>query len=666
MKHIKITLVVLVVIITALVMLAHMHGQRLTTQSLKALHPSLTRLKKTKTWEKKGALLVALQERILQSPGYQYRFLGVTRLSTLQHTLAQQKTVLIKKQLIPLLKATLESQLKNLTANDADTLYNVLKASLLIGKNQLDTPSITLLCTNAKPLLTPLIKSAAKEGLIQWSPDKALLTTARHTLKRLPLSDIAFLVLRDQYSAPISAFKQAGTLPQFNIKTLTIPTFYASDTLQHFYTTIIPTTAPTASEGNWVTGKKAHEKLTPHLNALIISHVQSLYLNGFRHAWTTVLTSMHYQPAQSLEGLVNTLTSLSNTQSTLWALLNTINTQATLSHTGAPSRLSALYHHHDAYKALQLTTNNLIRTINNIVEQKNRPQATFDACVNRFQNNGLDDAISLMHEMSAQLPSPLNQWTSQVATQAWQLILNQTASYLNTLWVQDVYPQYANSIKHHFPVFSNATQDTSLKDFTDFFAPNATLDAFTTYYLNPFLNIEDSHWSWKTIDGLKLPLPQSLITNLVRATLIQKMFYAHTNTLPDATFTLAPIGMTNNTKRFTLNLTGQQLTLTKNERETATFHWPAPNNNYVTIAFKSHRNHLKTSTFSGPWGWLRLLQHANIMATEDGQTYHLYFSISDFQASYALTADNIVNAYLPQVLNDFRLPSKLSPDRAHG
>ncbi|WP_267256297.1 hypothetical protein [Coxiella endosymbiont of Ornithodoros maritimus] len=92
-----------------------------------------------------------------------------------------------------------------------------------------------------------------------------------------------------------------------------------------------------------------------------------------------------------------------------------------------------------------------------------------------------------------------------------------------------------------------------------FFGPNGAVEVFFNHYLQPFVDTTQAYWTWKGVDGETLPILQTKLDMLTRASMIQKMFYADNRETPTLKFTLTAISLSPNVSRFALNIGGQIL-----------------------------------------------------------------------------------------------------------
>ena len=121
------------------------------------------------------------------------------------------------------------------------------------------------------------------------------------------------------------------------------------------------------------------------------------------------------------------------------------------------------------------------------------------------------------------------------------------------------------------------------------------------------MDITQAYWTWKEVDGETLPIPQTKLDMLTRASMIQKIFYADNPETPTLKFTLRPINLSPNVSRFSLNISGQVLSFEPGIKSPLKVTWPGPDGDFVIFQFDTLSPNKPTKTLTGSWACLRLL-----------------------------------------------------------
>ena len=283
----------------------------------------------------------------------------------------------------------------------------------------------------------------------------------------------------------------------------------------------------------------------------------------------------------------------------------------------------------------------------------------YDNAVNRLQSNNPDgDPLTNTLQLTQKLPTPVNQWLQTLSTGIWQIMLENARDYINTVWTTHVMPEYQDHVMNRYPIFKEEKQDISLNSFNHFFGPGGTIETFFNNYLKPFVNTRQVYWTWKKLDGKDLAIPQEKLDMLIRASMIQKMFYTDSPDSPSVKFTLTPISLSSNISHFILNIGGQVIDYEPGIKKTAHITWPG-HDAFVTLRFISLSPNRPTTTTMGFWSWLHILDQSHLQTTNDPKTFQVTFTVAGNQAVFQLVADHPVNPYQPQLLSSFRCPDSL-------
>jgi type VI secretion system protein ImpL len=283
-------------------------------------------------------------------------------------------------------------------------------------------------------------------------------------------------------------------------------------------------------------------------------------------------------------------------------------------------------------------------------------KAAFNNTEKRFNTHGKGDPITGVLQVATTAPQPVQSWLNAIAHNSWQLMLSNTKIYLNSVWKATVLQQYNQTIKGRYPIFKDEKKDISTTNFNKFFGPSGIVGAFFNNNLKPLINTNQAYWTWKKLDDEQIDITQSTLDMLIRASMIQKMFYSNNASKPSLKFTLTPISMSTNVSQFILNIGGQMIQYMPGIKHTNNVKWPGPDGNFVTMRFDNLDPKKPTQTNMGAWAWLHLLDTATIKPSSDPRSYEVTFNLKGNQADYQLTADNPINPYLPNVLGAFRCP----------
>jgi type VI secretion system protein ImpL len=148
----------------------------------------------------------------------------------------------------------------------------------------------------------------------------------------------------------------------------------------------------------------------------------------------------------------------------------------------------------------------------------------------------------------------------------------------------------------------------------------------------------------------------------IRASVIQKMYFSNGATKPSLKFSLSPVSLEPGVVEFNLDVDGQ--TVAYNNTHAATTHliwliWPRSSSGNVLMKFTRQDGKNSELQLQGPWALFRLFDKTNLQTTSNPRLFKLTFDLNGSSAEYKLLAENIVNPFIPGIVNVFRCPEKL-------
>jgi len=519
-----------------------------------------------------------------------------------------------------------------------------------------------------KSLMTHLDYLLSLYGIlhrVSWPANHQLIRKAQAMLQHQSLTDKILLVLNNEYGNKTAPLWTGKSIENLDASHLSIPVIYTVKNFKKIYEKQIPHIVNNLKDTNWIIGN-TNNNLDSTQAANLIKKVRAIYLKNYIQEWQAALGSIKLDKPQHLAQALNEIRMFKNPKSPLWILLNTIikNTIApnVVPDTDGSNNLGGLIaftHKNNSYKATKNVLDNLDSYLAKIVVSPSTTKAAYYAAVDRFKNNGSNDPIITLLQISKQLPTPISQWLQTIANTSWEIILSDSRQYLSTIWASKVVPEYNSHIINRFPIFKNSQQNIAINDFNHFFGPGGTMEIFFNNYLKPFVNTNQAYWTWRSLNSQHLTIPRKTLDMLIRASMIQKMFYGDNLASPTIRFKLAPISLSPNISSFSLNVGGQVTSFQPGIKKTNNLSWPGNNGSSVTMQFETISATSPSKTFTGPWAWLRVVSQSILESTNNPQEYQITFTLNKDKARYQLIADNPINPYQTQILSAFRAPNTL-------
>lgn len=550
--------------------------------------------------------------------------------------------------------------LTDATRYDATYLNNHLPEILKISLRDNKQNELLLYLHDLLVNYTPIIK-----------PHKHIITSARKRLKNLEPIELAFIILQSnipnnqQLSLNLATNPEAASVLTFADKNISIPGIYTIQSFTAIFPQLITKAAHETIAGNWIIGK-LHPDAKMNTDTLA-SQLADKYLTDYANVWVHFLNNIKIINFTQLDSLVNAIKLLSSDNSPLLQLISLVQTNvvpqiATVN--DALNKFTAMQTNTTQQNstAAKITTamQNLYNYLTPITNATDINKQAFIAASIRMRNNGADDPIENLLANIKEYPEPVRSWLYNLASNAWDLMLTDAETYINSQWQKSIIPQYQAQIADLYPFAATATANVTLTNFSYFFAPNGLIDKFFLDYLSPYIDATQLPWKLKNLDGNALPIYNSTLACLQQAYAIQRIYFDRTNQQPYLAFIVQPINLDNNLENITITLGSQQITYANNQYPAVKFIWPDnTNSNLAQITFTDKNDKQVSLTEKGPWALFKLLQHGNLTKEQDKKYYSLTLNSQSLSAKLAIATQQKTNPFSLALLKNFRLPDSL-------
>ena len=293
-----------------------------------------------------------------------------------------------------------------------------------------------------------------------------------------------------------------------------------------------------------------------------------------------------------------------------------------------------------------------------LAEASNREEAAFDMAKSRITTTP-KDVIREMRTTARKLPAPFNELMTSAATQTWGTVLAAARSHINSAWQSTVLEEYSRRLENRYPLSTSSSQQMTLQDFGRFFGKDGSIDQFISVYLSPF--IDTRRWRLRTQDDRKLALSNAAIKQLKRASRIKETYFQDNTQQPLVKFSMKPVFLDADVKRFTLDLSGQQINYRHGPARTSAMEWPGElsEDGYVRAVFERVGAGSFSITKDGPWAWFKLLDASTVDRLRSRDKLMVTFETAGLKARYQLVASSVANPFSNNELRKFRCPRQL-------
>ncbi|MDH3326235.1 MAG: type VI secretion system membrane subunit TssM [Gammaproteobacteria bacterium] len=287
--------------------------------------------------------------------------------------------------------------------------------------------------------------------------------------------------------------------------------------------------------------------------------------------------------------------------------------------------------------------------------------AAHQASITRLKSNG-KDIIGKLQRDSKRLPAPINTWVTAITQSSWKNMLHASRRHINGQWDNVVLDKYNQSIKNRYPIYKSSSQQTSLEDFSDFFAPDGIYQSFIKQNITPFLKITSRSWRLKSLEGNNIGFSNRSLQQLRRGDKISNAFFPKGAESISVKFQLKPSHLDAKVKRFEMRLDDEKVTYRHGPTRTTSHKWPFtddPQSSRVNIRFETSGSKTEVKK-KGTWAFFQLLDASKVKTTGSADKFKVTFSVDDgYTAKYELKANSTTNPFNLSNVHAFRCPTKL-------
>ena len=630
----------------------------------------------------------------------------------------------LQQQYYPALVAILEESLNDRTVA-LETLFIHLKTYLMLAdKSRLNKKEVTqwfakrweneFAGNDAKQkVLKGHLARLFEQDIDTIETNKNLVAQVRVKLQKIPLSQRIYGALKQKGSTTLQDFFISDVLDTQEQQIFLnkdnedqsikgVPGLFTKEGYESYFREESVKFAKASTQDDWVFGKSDNKNIIDPDK--IHKNIETLYVKDFIKHWDKLFNSIKIAKFKTIEHGVDQLEVLGGDNPAITRIIDSININTNLR--SKPNLLQQagadklkklgklgkkaskkvksdipltpvgvkLRKHYSKQIALTDTTGDkppglqkhivsiskLQTYLNEIMVSAEPNAAALQASVTRMKTNG-KDIIGKLRRDSKRIPKPFNSWIKGVTANSWQIILNNSRTYINENWTNEILVRFDRSLKSKYPIYKNSTQQTSIEDFTDFFAPEGHYFTFLESNIFPFIKTKGKTWSSKTLEGQSIGFSKTTISQLQKGFTIGKAFFSRSSDTVNVKFQLKPTSLDANAKRVTLNFDGEKFIYRHGPPRAKSFTWPfsdSPEGSKVSIRFDSGSNKIGVRK-SGTWALFQLLDEASVKSSGSADKFNVNFKIEDLYVKYSLKASSVSNPFSLNTVHSFRPPKRL-------
>ncbi|SPB13805.1 putative lipoprotein [Caballeronia novacaledonica] len=258
--------------------------------------------------------------------------------------------------------------------------------------------------------------------------------------------------------------------------------------------------------------------------------------------------------------------------------------------------------------------------------------------------------------MSQNAPAPLAAVLQGVAGNADTVQIQSQRAQLQSQWASTVAPACRQALDGRYPLVRTSTRDAAPDDFARILAPGGLIDAFFQKNLQNRIDTSGAVWKWRP-EAKALGIPDDIPVQFQRAAMLRDALFRDGGRDISVRFSAKVASLDPSVTRFVLDVDGTQLTASSTAPDaTAEFQWPSGKG--------TGQAHVELDPAGGtppradgPWALFHLFDSVRVQ--QSGQADHFKATFDGGKVALALVASSVNNPFRAGVLNAFRCPVSL-------
>ncbi|WP_420965343.1 type VI secretion system membrane subunit TssM [Bradyrhizobium sp. B120] len=475
--------------------------------------------------------------------------------------------------------------------------------------------------------------------------------------------------------------------------TAIIPGIFTRDGLIDFLLPHLPLIVQDVQSGDWILARSSFDTVDTQQ---VARKVIDRYVADYIRIWTSALSRVRVVKFDDLQRASAILRGLAGPESALQQLISLVRDNTNLPPPGEQAAakagettvavFSAVFGDApwpgtritDAFRPLvQLGTGGasgqaasmdrirdlfggLYATTANIVTAPDPGQAAFQLFQRRVKDPS-NDAFGSLRADSALRPELVRSIMNDIALSTWNVLLQQAHGHVSAVWTREVAPVCLAAVYQRYPLFAAATEDVTLKDFSDLFRPGGILDDFFQKYLSPFVIESRTGLGPATIDGVAAPIHADAMAQFQRAREIRKSFFSGSGSAPAVKFSIKPVYLASKLLRAIFVLDGKEIVYRHEAPRAYDLEWPSRTDaSTASVTLASVDGTEAKIERSGPWALFRLVDASRASSRGAPDRFTITIGGPDRpDVTYELRAESVRNPFNLSVLRSFRCPDHL-------
>lgn len=588
-----------------------------------------------------------------------------TATAAYEHVLTQ----LVSTELTSLLQASLAT-----TGNAAMTYTNLKYYLMLNDPTHLDLQALrSWLGTQVNQL--PNLSTSERRmmlhhlGLFSLQDARdivfnhSLVEAAQQVLQQSPPEELALAIVEDDFSNKPATVLYQPTPNAFNVlqsgQNLTVSALYTQAHFREIYDTLIPVALTRLYKDHWILGNNYHGEPTED----VINQTREQYIAHYQKVWMNLITQLPLQKPTTVAQAQQTLQELTTANSSLQQLLAQIYQNTHITYENLPTPISlkfALLNDfiaqnpllHDA--SLQTALISLTQSLDHVSQAAEPEAAAFELSMQWL--HAKENPFTTLESFSSSAPQPAAQWLQQASENAVQLVMKQTAAYIQKEWQTTVLAEYETHIAPYYPIAQDSEHELAVSDFQHFYAPKGTLLTFFENNIAPFTIVDHGARAWRTLANQTFAMDPKFLTEYAHAEEIAQAMFNPVSGQYGMQLALAPLSMGNSLQEIDVAINNAGAQYTRTRQTPAVFYWPdAEGNGQVNVTFVDQSGKEASIATLGPWALYKLLDASVTEEPPENETVHFALTLNDQMARFTLVSRSPNNPFRKAFLHELAI-----------
>ncbi len=606
---------------------------------------------------------------------------------------------LLQEAFLPRIAVRLEARLRAGEQAHLETIYEALKAYLMLFRGQnFDRQALGTYLRADWDLTLPATVSAEASAALRrhferlvasgevgapMLADQQLIDQARKRVGSVPLAQRAYIRLQGLEPRALSA----AAAQDFTVETAAgpaarqvfvresgrplsqgVPALYSRAVHGQLQKLSADVLQQLSAESSWVLGGAANPVDGTAADRLY-AEIEQRYRNDYAKHWHEFLADLRVAQAVDLTQSAQVTQILARTDSPLLALLKAAAREVSvdLSTTGDGVRSRAVaddakvrLEQFDALQRLVDDQRSSLGEMLDLLGKLSTHLAAVDDAVKRKTAVPASDVARELAALAARMPDPLQTMLEQLARGSGSRIFAARRDDLGRQLAGEVGAPCTRLVNGRYPFARASSEEISRAEFAKTFAAGGLIDGFFQRQLAPYVDTSARSWTVPTADGGAAPA--EALQQFQRAQLIRSAMFSDGGRTLGVRLDFKLLELDAGVTSLEIEVDGQLMRFARDTRAPVGVRWPEAGAGIQRVrlgistdAAGSGARH----TFEGPWGLLRLFERVRVEPGASADRMLVVFDIEGRRARFEIKSASPINPLRLAALEQFQCPQRL-------